>query len=248
MSEITAGEGREGLFRSFLRRLRRQLGLLIRRPTVPVGRVRWGSLRRTSPISRRYGYDRGKPVDRHYIEDFLATWSADIKGRVLEIKEPEYTQSYGGARVTQSDILDVDAANPQATIIADLNQRTQLPEEAYDCIIFTQTLQYIYGLDCALRELHRSLKPGGVLLMTVPGITPSPLGEGRHWSFTRLSAERLLDESFGGQNGEVWSYGNLMAVTAFLYGLAAEELRPSELAACDPEYPLIIAARWVKAE
>ena len=84
--------------------------------------------------------------------------------------------------------------------------------------------------------------------MTVPGITPSPVGEGRHWSFTRLSVERLLDESFGGRRGEVRTYGNLLAVTAFLYGLCAEELRPSELAVCDPEYALMIAARGAKAE
>lgn len=212
-----------------------------------MGGVRWGSLRRTRPISRRYGYDRGKPVDRHYIEDFLATWSADIQGRVLEIKEPEYTQIYGGARVTRSEVLDVDAANPQATIIADLNGSTRLPDDVYDCIIFTQTLQYIYCLDCALRELHRSLKPGGILLLTVPGIAPSPVSEGRHWSFTHSSVERLLGESFGDRNGEVWTYGNLLAVTAFLYGLCAEELRPSELAVRDPEYPLIIAARYAKA-
>jgi SAM-dependent methyltransferase len=214
---------------------------------VPVGGVRWGSLRRTSPISRRYGYDRGKPIDRYYIEDFLAGCSSDIQGRVLEIKEPEYAHSFDANRVTQTDILDIDAANPKATIIADLNEATPLPSDTYDCIIFTQTLQYIYRAENAVRELHRSLTPGGTLLMTVPGIAPAPLDETRHWTFTNFSVERLLAQSFGQGAAEVRTYGNLVTVTAFLYGLCTQELRADELATHDAEYPLIVAARVVKA-
>ncbi len=214
---------------------------------MPVGGVRWGSLRRISPISRRYGYDRGKPIDRYYIEDFLAGCSSDIQGRVLEIKEPEYAHSFDANRVTQTDILDIDAANPKATIIADLNEATPLASNSYDCIIFTQTLQYIYCAENAVRELHRSLKPGGALLMTVPAIAPSPVEEKRHWSFTRLSVEGLLAQSFGQQSAEIHTYGNLLIATAFLYGLCAEEMEARELATHDEEYPLIIAARVVKA-
>ena len=43
--------------------------------TPPVTWVRFGDLRRTEPISREYGYDRGVPVDRYYIERFLARQS-----------------------------------------------------------------------------------------------------------------------------------------------------------------------------
>ena len=40
-----------------------------------VGRVRFGSLRRLTPISRAFGFDRGLPIDRYYIERFLsAPW------------------------------------------------------------------------------------------------------------------------------------------------------------------------------
>jgi SAM-dependent methyltransferase len=248
MAEMTAGQDSQPSFRPFLRRLRGQLRRLIGSPAaVPVGAVRWGELRRTTPISQRYGFDRGTPVDRHYIEDFLSTWSADIKGHVLEVKNSDYTKAFGGSRVSKSDVLDVDAANPQATIIADLNAANELPGDAFDCIIFTQTLQYIYRLDCALRDLHRSLKPGGVLLMTVPGIAPSSPRENRYWCFTDLSVQRLLGEQFQATNIQVFTYGSLLSATAFLYGLSAEELRPNELAARDAEYQLIIAARATKA-
>jgi hypothetical protein len=47
--------------------------------------VDFGDLRRVRPISRAFALDRGLPVDRHYIEHFLAAHAADIRGRVLEI-------------------------------------------------------------------------------------------------------------------------------------------------------------------
>ena len=34
--------------------------------TPPVGWVQLGSLRRVTPLSRDFGYDRGLPIDRHY--------------------------------------------------------------------------------------------------------------------------------------------------------------------------------------
>ena len=35
------------------------------------GGLELGSLRRTTPISSSFGFDRGQPIDRYYIEDFL---------------------------------------------------------------------------------------------------------------------------------------------------------------------------------
>ena len=32
----------------------------------------------TEPVSRRFGYDRGTPIDRYYIENFLALTKAKI--------------------------------------------------------------------------------------------------------------------------------------------------------------------------
>ena len=51
----------------------------------PVGRVRLGSLRRLKPISPDWGSERGLPIDRYYIGQFLAAHAQDIRGHVLEI-------------------------------------------------------------------------------------------------------------------------------------------------------------------
>ena len=61
-----------------------------REPRPMMGWVRFGSLRRLTPISRDYGYDRGKPIDRYYIESFLACHADKVSITVRAVK-PEIT-------------------------------------------------------------------------------------------------------------------------------------------------------------
>ncbi len=220
-----------------------------RRPSV--GEVCFGDLRRLSPISRRFGLNRGRPIDRYYIESFLARHADDIRGHVLEIKDSSYTQRYGSGRVSASDVLDIAEENPQATIVADLTRADHVSADAFDCIICTQTLHFIYDVRGAVRTLQRILKPGGALLATFPGISQTScekLGEHYRWAFTRLSARQLFEEVFPAQNIEVEARGNVLAATAFLHGLAVQELRKEELDHNDPDYELLITLRAVKPE
>ena len=215
----------------------------------PVGAVRFGDLRRLTPISRVFGFDRGTPVDRYYIEDFLARNGDCIRGRALEVGDDTYTRSFGGDRVTQQDVLHVSEDNPRATIIADLASADHVPSDAFDCIILTQTLNLIYDVRAALATLHRILKPGGVLLATFPGITQvdhSDWGGSWYWAFTALSAQRLFGEVFAPANLKVETHGNVLAATAFLHGVALEELRADELDYNDPDYQVIITVRATK--
>jgi len=224
-------------------------GLLCRSPWLqpasapPVGCVRFGSLRSVRPISRQWGFDRGQPIDRHYIEDFLARNAIDIRGRVLEVGWDRYTRRFGGTRVVQSDILHAREGNPEANIVADLARADHLPSATYDCIILTQVLQFVYDLRAAIATVHRVLKPGGVVLVTVPGITrvESDQWSGEWcWSFTPHSVRRLF-ETFEGL--AVDAHGNVLAAVAFLHGLTIEELRREQLDHQDPEYPVVIAVR-----
>jgi SAM-dependent methyltransferase len=220
-----------------------------RRP--PVGGVRFGDLRRLSPISRSFGLNRGQPIDRYYIESFLARHADDVRGRVLEIKDSSYTWRYGGERVNASDVLDIAEDNPQATIIADLTRADHVPSNTFDCIILTQTLHFIYDVRSTVQTLHRILKPGGTLLATFPGISQTScekLGENYCWALTKLAARRLFEEAFPARNIEVEAYGNVLAASAFLYGLSVEELRSEELDHHDPDYELLITLRAAKPE
>jgi SAM-dependent methyltransferase len=228
---------------------RRKYGLLRR----PVGKVQFGNLGQVSPISSKFGFDRGLPLDRYYTEKFLSAHSADICRGVLEIGDNRYTRMFGGDRVARSDVLHVVAGNPNATILADLTCADHIPSELFDCIICTQTLQMIYDVRAALRHLYRILKPGGVLLATSHGISRIARREGvdpwgEYWHFTSQGLRRLLQETAGAAAVHLVVYGNVLAAIASLHGLAAEDLSQQDLDYADPNYEVLIGIRVVKPE
>ncbi len=207
-------------------------------------------LRRRTPISNCFGFDRGQPIDRYYIEHFLQNHAGDIQGRVMEIGDATYSHQYGGTRVTQFDVLHAVAGNQQATLIGDLSTGEGIPSETFDCIILTQTLHCIYDVHNAIVHLHRALKPNGVVLATTPGITQISRYDmdrwGDFWRFTDRSIQRLFMKVFGTGNVTVEIYGNVLASVAFLHGIASHELKISELNYQDPDYQVTIGVRAVK--
>jgi SAM-dependent methyltransferase len=213
--------------------------------TPPVGQVRFGDLRRMTPIGGDFGYDRGGPVDRYYIEHFLNTHRMDIRGRVLEIGDDTYTRQFGGDRVLQADILHIDPV-PGVTFVGDLADGTFLPSDSFDCVVLTQTLHLVFDFAAALTTIRRILRPRGVLLMTVPGITNVDGGQwGSSWyySFTHNAVARMCSECFAGAESTVSSYGNVLAAIAFLHGLGVNELSVAELDYQHTEYSLIHGVR-----
>jgi SAM-dependent methyltransferase len=237
--------------RTLPRPARRWLKARLRGPddVPPVGTVRFGDLRRVEPISRVFGFDRGRPVDRYYIESFLGRHAADVRGRVLEVGDASYTRQFGGDRVTRSDVLHVSEGAPGATVVADLSDAGHVPSDAFDCVVLTQTLHLVYDVRAAIRTLHRILAPGGVLLCTFPGISQIDRYDWHdtwYWSFTALAARRMFGEVFPADNLTVETHGNVLAAVAFLQGLAVEELSPEELDHHDPDYEVTVAVRAVK--
>ena len=215
------------------------------------GRVDLGDLRRTRPISRHFGFDRGLPIDRFYVERFLDAHRADVQGRVLEVGDATYTKRFGEGSVARSDVLHVPPGTDEATIVADLAAGDGIDSDAFDCVILTQTLHLIWDFEAAVATLHRILAPGGVLLATVPGISQIERGQWRdtwYWSFTEQSMTRLFSDVFGSGDVQVSAVGNALSAVAFLEGLAADELREHELSATDEAYPVLVTIRAVKRQ
>ena len=210
----------------------------------------FGSRHRLEPASREFGFDRGVPIDRHYIEHFLDRYARDIRGHVLEVGDDGYTRRFGDSQVTTRDVLHVAAGNPQATIVADLASADHIASDTFDCVILTQTLHLVYDVRAALATLARIIKPGGTLLATFPGLSQLSCDGWRdtwYWGFTTLAARRLFTDAFPGADIAIESYGNVLATSAFLHGLATHELTPAELDHRDPSYEMLITARVVKA-
>lgn len=219
---------------------------------IRVGALDWGQLRRVTPVSPIFGIDRGFPIERYYIEQFLEANASDIRGRTMELGDPFYIEKFGGDRVDQPEVLHYVEGNPQATLVADLTDAPHLESDSFDCIIFTQTLQMIFDMGAALDTIHRILKPGGTLLLTTHGI--SKIGRrkprddwGEYWHLTAQSCELLFERHFQGAEIAIQSYGNVLAATAALHGIVSEELTPEELDHHDEDFEVVVGVRARKA-
>jgi SAM-dependent methyltransferase len=202
-------------------------------------------------LSRAFGADRGRPIDRWYIERFLERHRDDVRGRVLEVAERTYTDWYGDGAVTSTQVLYAADGLSEATVVGDLTTGRGLPSAAFDCFICTQTLQFIYDVSAAVRGTRDVLAPGGVLLCTMPALSQTSRLDrerwGDWWRFTSASARRLLEDVYGAGNVTVTAHGNALVAASALYGLAAEELDPADLEHDDDEYEVVITARAVRA-
>ena len=237
---------------TFLRRaVPSRLRILARRRGLaswpPRGAIRFGTLRRTHPISSDFGFDRGTPVDRHYIDVFLREHAGDVRGRVLEVGDDRYTCAFGGDAVENVSVLNLVPTGAANEIVDDLAHSTLLAAETFDCVICVQTLHLIYELEAAVKTLRRILRSNGVLLATIPGISQISSDEGRtwrdHWRLTCDSATRAFGDAFGNDNVSVRGYGNVLTSIAFLHGIAAEELDSEELDFRDTAYDLLVGVR-----
>lgn len=219
--------------------------VLLRRLLRPAPR---GLLLRSGPVSRGWGFDRGLPIDRYFIERFLDEHRADIRGRVLEVKDDGYTRRFGST-VGHADVLDIDAANPAATVIADLTCASQIPDQRYDCVLLTQVLHQIYDLQAAVAECRRILEPGGTLLATMPALSRCSMEpkDTDFWRVTPAGASRLFGDVFGDENVEILAYGNAVVGASFFMGVAVEEVPARQLRRQDPLFPVVVAIRATRA-
>jgi SAM-dependent methyltransferase len=226
---------------TFLRTLKRNLIRTLK----PASRVQ---ARSTRPASETWGFDRGRPIDRHYIDRFFASFAGDMQGDLLEIQEAVYAGRHG-RNLASRNVLDIDPGNPSATLVADLAAADPIASDRFDCFVLPQTLQFIFDVRAALFHAHRILRPGGVLLATVPALSRIDPGlyTSDYWRFTPASCERLVRDAFGGGEVMISSFGNALSCAAFVQGMSVEEFTASELDPVDSHFPLILGIRARKA-
>ncbi len=250
-----AGEARAGSMRSRVRdlskrvlpaNLYRSLVLLTRWP--PVGRVRFGALRRSTPLGDDLQEEPTDSISQHYIGQFLRDCAADLRGRVLLIGPESDLRRH--LESEQTGPPQPTGARDQSGVehVPSLREARAFSAASFTTIVCAQMLQYSARPGFSVTELHRILEPGGVLLATVPGISRSgydPAGTVR-WRFTDASARTLLEPLFPPGAVEVRTFGNVLVAAAHLHGLPANTLRPEELDHQDPDYQVLIAIRAEK--
>jgi len=97
--------------------------------------VNWHNLRRLEPISKVFGFDRGTPIDRVYIEHFLKLNKQYIQGVVCEIAEDTYSKKFG-SNIKAYEVLHYTNDNPKATIVGDLTDTSTLPQNLKLTVLF----------------------------------------------------------------------------------------------------------------
>lgn len=206
----------------------------------------WAESVPSDPLSDDYGFSRGTPLDRRYIEDFLSSHRHLIRGAVLELEESTYTTRFG-RNVSKSDVLDIDPSNRHATLIADLTQPNSLPLSAYDCVILTQTLHLLPKPCICIDNCETTLSDGGSLLLTAPALSRiSPTyPDSDFWRFTPAGIHRLFEKHWRGPF-TVASFGNLRTSVGFLLARTVEETPEEAFANNDPRFPLTVAVHAEK--
>lgn len=198
---------------------------------------------RLEPLNRNFGFERGTPVDRYYIEKFLNEKRNLIRGNVLEISENTYTEKFG-SNVSTSSILTFDKNAVFPAIFGDLTDRTTLPLQKFDCFIATQTLNFIKDIETTVENSNFLLSPGGVFLGTVASLTQISKFDydrwGDYWRFTDMGLKTLLEKHFS--KVKVYPKGNFAAARCLLDGLAVEDLKSKDfLDIVDVDYSILIA-------
>ena len=212
-----------------------------------LGLPRWGNLRRTSPFSDNFGFDRGTPVDRYYLHKFLDSHRSEIRGRVLEIQLPGYTRQYG-SDLSETHSIDI-SSDFQPTYACDLALADDvIPSNYYDCFLLPNTLCVLRDIESSLRNALRVVRPGGVVLATTAAFVPLTPGAPDYWHLSAAGWQELAGRVWKGNEFQVESHGNCLAAVASMLGLAQEELSPAELDVRDDRYPVLITLRCQKTQ
>ena len=191
------------------------------------------------PVSRLFGFDRGTPIDRYYMDKFLTdnTIAMPNPQNTFEVGESTYSEKF--YKNANHEILMFEKG-------MDLTRPETIRQNYYDVFICTQVFNFIYDVKDAIRAAFSLLRDGGIMLCTVAGnisqVSRSDMENyGHFWGFTYLGIQRLVEETFGVQNVKVFPYGNAMAATAFIQGVAVEDLEEKEkLDMIDPDYAITV--------
>lgn len=100
----------------------------------------------------------------------------------------------GGRRVAPG-VTTVDAvAAPGVDVVGDIHN-LPIPDESFDCVFCTGTLEHVQDPWKAVGELRRILRPGGIVHIDVPFIQAYHPDPTDYWRFT-LEGLRLLCRGF----------------------------------------------------
>lgn len=200
-----------------------------------VGEIDWGDLRRASPFCAEFGFSRGTPIDRYYLNLFVAEICDQLHGDVVEIGGKNHNKnSYGFSRVFRYRGLNL-IASPGVELIGDAAQSQCLPPSSLDGLVAFNVLEHTPRPWQIVNNMRLWLREGGVACCMVPNAQRLHKMPEDYW---RPLPAALMEMFTGWSERRLYQYGNPVSTVASLMGIAAEELEEAELIDYHPDYPV----------
>lgn len=199
------------------------------------GSIDFGALSPGHPLCPFFGFLRGTPIDRHYLDAFVREFRSRIVGRTLEIGgTPETRTRHRLTRVTRFLTVDADPAS-QANYVGDVHTSTLFPRARFDTILAFNVLEHCRDPGRVVRNVRAWLKPGGAFLCMVPNAQRIHQVPKDYWR-PLPDALEFLTREFGERQFRM--YGNLTTTIASLAGASFEDVPPSYFQWHDERYPV----------
>tara|TARA_Y100000385_G_scaffold274995_1_gene318802 strand:+ start:293 stop:985 length:693 start_codon:yes stop_codon:yes gene_type:complete len=202
-------------------------------------------------ISNDFGFGRGTPIDRYYLEIFLKTNQKYFIGESLEFGSDFYLKKYNN-RIKSFDVFTsfLDKKNSKNIIKGDLSLIEDLPKEKYDFIVCTNVLNFIYEIDSAIKGLHKMLKKNGICLISLAGFSTHVSRYdmdkwGDYWRLSKKTAIKIFKKN-NFEIEECNSYGNVYLASAQMKGFCVEDIDNEMLKNVDNDYQMLITLRIKK--
>src|SRR3972149_11322683 len=91
----------------------------------------------------------------------------------------------GGRRITPETFTIDGHVSENVDLVCDIHS-VPLPDESFDCVFCTGTLEHVKDPARALSEIYRLLKKGGLAHIEGPFIKADPDDPGDHWRWTLM--------------------------------------------------------------
>jgi SAM-dependent methyltransferase len=157
----------------------------------------------------------GKSLLRAMANDAVAPWAADLKGTVLDLGSGEGGGSTALRRgAPASDWVRVDLDH-RPDVRADLTRPLPFHDGVADAAVLMWFLYIAPDPGAVLAEIHRVLRPGGVLILGTPLVFPVTPEPRDLWRFTGEGLEFLLGGA-GFAESEVVPLGGRWSSAAYL--------------------------------
>ena len=232
--KLSAHEPKINSFETFKQSLEylETLGLL----SPAINTIDWGDLRRRFPLCNLFGFTRGTPIDRYYLDKFISEIRPQVAGTVLEVGGVlQNRELYQFSKATEYHTLDI-AANPGVTSVGDVHDPATFKPESLDAVVIFNVLEHCHNPWVVVQNIYIWLKVGGKCFCMVPSAQRLHDIPGDYWRPLPDGMQQLFQDY---RQKKLYVYGNPLTVVANFMGISAEELSSDELDDFHPDYPVI---------